>query len=124
MPFDLSMTKLLILGAIAMLVFGPDKLPQVARDAGRMLRQMRAFAQQARTELKSELGDAVGDFDIADLNPRAFVRKHLLDDLDDAPPATMSSPTTSMSSAPLPAETQRMATLTAGEVAPFDPDAT
>jgi len=82
-PFDLSMTKLLVLGVIAMIVFGPDKLPQVARDAGRMLRQFRAFAQQARTELKSELGDAVGDFDIEDLNPKRFVRKHLLEGFDD-----------------------------------------
>ncbi|MGH8891036.1 MAG: sec-independent translocase [Acidothermaceae bacterium] len=83
MPFDLSMTKLLVLGVIAMIVFGPDKLPQVARDAGRMLRQFRAFAQQARTELKSELGDAVGDFDLEDLNPKRFVRKHLLEGFDD-----------------------------------------
>lgn len=81
MPFDLSMTKLLILGVLAMLIFGPDKLPQLARDAGRMLRQFRTFAQQARTDLKSELGDTVGDFDITDLNPRNFVRKHLLDDV-------------------------------------------
>src|SRR5581483_11559130 len=80
MPFDLSVTKLLLLGLIAMLVFGPDKLPQVARDAARMLRQLRGFAQQARSDLKSELGDTVGDFDIADLNPRTFVRKHLFED--------------------------------------------
>jgi sec-independent protein translocase protein TatB len=116
MPFDLSMTKLLILGVIAMLVFGPDKLPQVARDAGRMLRQMRALAQQARADLKSELGDTVGDFDIADLNPKAFVRKHLLEGMDDATPAAAATP-----AAPVP---QRVTTLATGELAPFDPDAT
>ena len=82
MPFDLSMWKLLVLGVIALIVFGPDRLPQLARDAGRTLRQLREMAQAARTELKSELGDTVGDFDFADLNPRTFVRKHLLDDLD------------------------------------------
>lgn len=85
MPLDLSMTKLLVLGLIALVIFGPDKLPQVARDAGRMLRQFKAIAQQARSDLKSELGDTVGDFDLDDLNPRTFVRKHLL---DDSPPAT------------------------------------
>jgi sec-independent protein translocase protein TatB len=81
-PFDLSMWKLLVLGVIALIVFGPDRLPQLARDAGRTLRQLREMAQSARTELKSELGDTVGEFDFADLNPRTFVRKHLLDDLD------------------------------------------
>ena len=82
MPFDLSMWKLMVLGVIALVVFGPDRLPQLARDAGRTLRQLREMAQTARTELKSELGDTVGDFDFSDLNPRTFVRKHLLDDLD------------------------------------------
>ena len=82
MPFDLSMWKLMVLGVIALIVFGPDRLPQLARDAGRTLRQLREMAQTARTELKSELGDTVGEFDFSDLNPRTFVRKHLLDDLD------------------------------------------
>lgn len=82
MPFDLSVWKLLVLGIIGLVVFGPDRLPQLARDAGRTVRQLRKMAQAARTELRSELGDTVGDFDFADLNPRAFVRKHLLDDLD------------------------------------------
>jgi sec-independent protein translocase protein TatB len=81
-PFDLSMWKLMVLGLIALVVFGPDRLPQLARDAGRTLRQLREMAQTARTELKSELGDTVGEFDFSDLNPRTFVRKHLLDDLD------------------------------------------
>ncbi len=34
MPFDLSMWKLLVLGLIALVVFGPDRLPEIARDAG------------------------------------------------------------------------------------------
>jgi sec-independent protein translocase protein TatB len=76
------MWKLMVLGVIALIVFGPDRLPQLARDAGRTLRQLREMAQAARTELKSELGDTVGEFDFSDLNPRTFVRKHLLDDLD------------------------------------------
>ncbi len=47
------------------------------------------MAQTARNELKAELGDTVGDFDLADLNPRTFVRKHLLDDIEpDRAPAT------------------------------------
>ena len=111
MPFDLSMTKLLILGVLAVLIFGPDKLPQVARDAGRMVRQLRTLAQQARTDLKSELGDTVGDLDFADLNPRTFVRKHLLDDLDGDLTAPVGA-------------TAAVARLVPGERAPFDTEAT
>jgi sec-independent protein translocase protein TatB len=121
-PFDLSMWKLMVLGVIALIVFGPDRLPQLARDAGRVLRQVREMAQTARTELKSELGDTVGEFDFSDLNPRTFVRKHLLDDLD----ADLTSPSRSTASAtaggaPAPAPAA-FGPLT--EPAPYDLDAT
>src|SRR2546430_17633196 len=68
---------------VALLVFGPDKLPSVARDAARVLKQLRSMAQGARTQLKSELGPEFADFDLDSLNPRAFVRKHVLDDDED-----------------------------------------
>jgi len=127
MPFDLSMWKLMVLGVIALIVFGPDRLPQLARDAGRTLRQLREMAQAARTELKSELGDTVGDFDFSDLNPRTFVRKHLLDDLDSdltSPAAGRGAATAGATAAggspsPVPAA---FGTLT--EPAPYDLDAT
>lgn len=130
MPFDLSMWKLLVLGVIALIVFGPDRLPQLARDAGRTLRQLREMAQSARTELKSELGDTVGDFDFADLNPRTFVRKHLLDDLDSdltssGPPRAAASASTAAATAAggvAPAPAPAFGPLT--EPAPYDLDAT
>jgi sec-independent protein translocase protein TatB len=122
MPFDLSITKLLVLGVIAMLVFGPDKLPQVARDAGRMVRQLRGLAQQARSDLKAELGDTIGDLDLADLNPRTFVRKHLLED-DEPGRTTVQTipPLQPLPQAPVPPQ-PAPAQLT-GPV-PFDSDAT
>jgi sec-independent protein translocase protein TatB len=123
---------------VALLVFGPDKLPSVARDAARMLRELRSMAQGARTQLKSELGPEFADFDLDTLNPRTFVRKHLLEGEDDllgdldqpmspveppaaaAPPpetdATAQSPT-SPTSPVSPAASAKQAT-------PFDPDAT
>ena len=123
MPFDLSMWKLMVLGLIAVVVFGPDRLPQLARDAGRTLRQLREMAQTARTELKSELGDTVGEFDFSDLNPRTFVRKHLLDDLDSdlASPAPGRSPNGTPTGGPAPAAAA-FGALT--EPAPYDLDAT
>jgi len=127
-PFDLSMWKLLVLGVIALIVFGPDRLPQLARDAGRTLRQLREMAQAARTELKSELGDTVGEFDFSDLNPRTFVRKHLLDGLDsDLTSAGRAATTaatpgqTAGTGGPAPAPAA-FGALT--EPAPYDPDAT
>ncbi len=80
--FDLSITKLLVLAVIAVVVFGPDQLPKIASQAGRMLRELRHLAEGARDDLREGLGPEFADFDIADLNPKHFVRKHLLDDFD------------------------------------------
>jgi sec-independent protein translocase protein TatB len=108
---------------VALLVFGPDKLPSVARDAARLLRELRNMAQGARTQLKSELGPEFADFDLDSLNPRTFVRKHLLegDDLldglnNDDPVRPAGGATTSAPKVPAPPKE--------GEPAPFDPDAT
>jgi sec-independent protein translocase protein TatB len=79
--FDLTFTKLLVLAVIGLVVFGPDRLPGLASQAGRLLRELRRMAEGARTELQDQLGPEFSQFDIADLNPRHFVRKHLIDDI-------------------------------------------
>jgi len=81
--FDLSIPKLLILGILGLMIFGPDQLPKMAAQAGRALRDLRRLAENARNDLTESLGPEFSDFDFNDLNPRSFVRKHLLDDLDD-----------------------------------------
>jgi sec-independent protein translocase protein TatB len=81
--FDLSMTKLLVLAVIALIVFGPNELPKVARQAGRALRDLRRIAEGAKADLRDGLGPEFQDFDFDDLNPRRFMQKHLLDDLAD-----------------------------------------
>jgi sec-independent protein translocase protein TatB len=80
--FDLSFLKLLVLGVIALVVFGPERLPAMAAQAGKALREFRRLAEGAKADLQDSLGTDLGDFDIADLNPRHFVRKHLIDELN------------------------------------------
>ena len=80
MFFDLSPLKLLVLGVIALVVLGPERLPTIAAQAGRMLRELRRMAEGARSELQDSLGPEFSQFDIADLNPKHFVRKHLMEE--------------------------------------------
>jgi sec-independent protein translocase protein TatB len=112
--FDLSLPKLLVLGVLALLIFGPDQLPKFAAQAGRAVRELRRLAEGAQADLRENLGPEFSDFDIADLHPKNFVRKHLLDDLNDDPAAASAAYT------PSPYEP----TLTPGERPPFDLDAT
>jgi sec-independent protein translocase protein TatB len=79
--FDLSIGKLLVLAVIALVIFGPDQLPKIAGQAGRALRDLRRIAENAKSDLQEGLGPEFRDFDINDLNPKHFVRKHLLDDV-------------------------------------------
>ncbi|HEX6473211.1 MAG TPA: sec-independent translocase [Streptosporangiaceae bacterium] len=82
--FDVGFGEFLVLGVLALVIFG-DKLPTVAAQAGRALRQMRQMAMSAKQDLQEGLGPDFADFDPADLHPRRFVQKHLFSDPDDEP---------------------------------------
>jgi sec-independent protein translocase protein TatB len=114
--FDLSLPKLLVLGVLALLIFGPEQLPKFASQAGRALRELRRLAEGAQADLRENLGPEFSDFDIADLHPKNFVKKHLLDDLNGDPVAASAA----SAYTPSPYEPS----LSPGERPPFDLDAT
>jgi sec-independent protein translocase protein TatB len=65
---------------LALLIFG-ERLPKVIGDGLKMLRGLRAMAQNATSDLSRELGT---DIQLEDLHPKAFIRKHLLSEEDEA----------------------------------------
>jgi sec-independent protein translocase protein TatB len=75
--------EIALLVIVALFVFGPEKLPQVAQEAGRMIRGLRKMARDFSDDVKKELGPEFQDLDLEDLNPRTFVRKRLLSEFDD-----------------------------------------
>ncbi|HET9858501.1 MAG TPA: sec-independent translocase [Nocardioidaceae bacterium] len=110
--FGVGLPEFLVIFVVAILVFGPDRLPDFARQAGRFLRQMKNFTTAARDDLRNELGPEFADLELSDLDPRKAVRKHILeamedDDEDDVVPVRRG---------------QRP--LAAGELPPYDSDAT
>ncbi|MGH8834392.1 MAG: sec-independent translocase [Actinomycetes bacterium] len=80
--FDVGFPEMVALAVLALLIFG-DRLPHVAADLGRLLRQLRQLAAGARRDLTEGLGPELDELRMSDLNPRTFVRKHLLDPIDD-----------------------------------------
>ena len=109
--FGVGLPELTVIAFVAVLVFGPDKLPELARQAGRMARQLRGFANSARDELRSELGPEYADLQLRDLDPRTIVRKHIIEAMneadDDARP-----------------KRKGLRPLKAGELPPYDAEAT
>jgi sec-independent protein translocase protein TatB len=77
---NLGTPEFIALLLLALLIFG-ERLPKVISDGMRMLRGLRAMATNATGDLSKELGT---DIKLEDLNPKAFVRKHLLSEEDEA----------------------------------------
>ena len=55
--FEISFPELVILGVIALLVLGPDRLPKAARFAGLWVRRARAQWHSVKSELEREMAD-------------------------------------------------------------------
>jgi sec-independent protein translocase protein TatB len=81
--FGVGLPEFAVIAVIAIFVFGPDKLPDLARQAGRMAKQVRRMANNARDELRDELGPEYADLELRDLDPRQIVRRHISEAMED-----------------------------------------
>jgi len=95
---DIGLGEIIVIVVVALLVFGPDRLPKVAADAARMLRQVRVMAASARKDLVDAAGledDAEMSQtlrDLRDLDPRRAMQGALSDDPPPTGPASVERP--------------------------------
>ena len=82
--WGVGLSELAVIAFVAVLVFGPDRLPVLAKQAGQRIKVARRFAHQARDELRNELGPEYADLELRDLDPRTVVRKHIIEAMNDA----------------------------------------
>ncbi|MCX4548413.1 sec-independent translocase [Streptomyces sp. NBC_01387] len=80
---DVGPLEIVTLVVLAVIVFGPDKLPKLIQDVTRTIRKIREFSESAKEDIRTELGPEFKDFEFEDLNPKTFVRKQLMDGSDD-----------------------------------------
>jgi Tat protein translocase TatB subunit len=110
--FDVGVGEVLVIAVVGLLVFGPDRLPEMARQAAGWLRDVRRLVASARSEVSDSLG--VDARYLAD--PKGSLSRELLG--EDAP----SIPTN-----PRAGMTKALGLDEAAEalkIDPFDPDAT
>ncbi|WP_037889678.1 sec-independent translocase [Streptomyces sp. NRRL S-87] len=79
---DIGALELVTLVVLAVLIFGPDKLPKVIQDVSRFIRKIREFSDSAKQDIRAELGPDFKDFEFEDLNPKTFLRKQLTENED------------------------------------------
>ena len=80
MLLDINGPEFALLLVLAVILFGPERLPDLARKAARLVQYLRTAAGSAQDQLTRELGPGFENLDFRDLNPKSFVQKHLLTD--------------------------------------------
>jgi len=78
MLFDVGGGELLVIILIAVILFGPDKMPDLIKKTGRIVTYLRGIANSATDTLKAQLGPEYDDLTPADLNPRRLLERTVL----------------------------------------------
>lgn len=81
--FDIGAGEFIFIVVLAVVLLGPEKIPDYARKAARILHWLRNIANNATTSIKSELGPEYQNLSLEDLNPKTFIQKHLLADIQE-----------------------------------------
>ena len=108
--FDVGLLELAVIALVAVIVLGPDRLPDLARQAAQLLHRARGLAHNARDELRNELGPEYADLQLRDLDPRSIVRKHITEAMAEVDREQ--------------AQASQQAALPEGAVPPYDVEAT
>ncbi|BBE23416.1 translocase [Arthrobacter sp. MN05-02] len=129
--------ELVVLAIIAVVVLGPERLPEYAAQLARLVKGLRRMASGAREQLREEVGPELDEVDWRKLDPRQYdprriIKEALLDDIED-----VFKPVSSGAPRPAPAPAVAAAggarpdasvpfgpRLGAGQCAPYDLEAT
>ena len=109
--------EIVIIAVVALFIFGPERLPHVAKDAAEGLKKARRVLTGVREQVNESLGDDLAhlrDLDLRQYHPKTFIRNQLL--ADDDPPVRTGS--TAASTYPTRRSPDR------STPPPFDSDAT
>ncbi|MEM7377710.1 MAG: Sec-independent protein translocase protein TatB [Pseudomonadota bacterium] len=56
--FDIGFVEIMLIGIVSMLVVGPERLPEVARNVGRWVGKVRRYVANVRRDFESELNNS------------------------------------------------------------------
>ena len=93
MIFGLTIEKLLLIGLVAALILGPERLPRYAESLAGLTKRAREWVSTARTRVRDEMGEDFDDVDWRTLDPRQYDPRRIIREalLDDAPVASVAA---------------------------------
>ena len=98
--FDINGWELVILVVAALLVIGPDRMPEYSAKLAKLVRQVRGLADNAKGQLREQMGPDFEDVDWKQYDPRQYDPRKIVRDalMDDGPESAQSSPVPEQSS--------------------------
>ena len=89
--FDINGWEFIVLLVAALLVIGPERMPEYSAKLARMVKQVRGLADAAKVQLREQMGSEFDDvdwkaYDPRQYDPRRIVREALMDDGSDDQP--------------------------------------
>ena len=78
--------EILVVALAALFIFGPERLPTIAKDAAAGLKRVRAAISDIRGQVDDSLGDdfaELRDLDLRRYHPKTFIRDQLFGDEED-----------------------------------------
>jgi len=64
--FDISAGELFLIALVAFIVFGPSRIPEIARKIGRGMNEIRRASDEIKREITKEANKVSKDFDVKD----------------------------------------------------------
>lgn len=76
----LGLSRMAVLLVVALVIFGPEKLPEIASQIGRTLRKFRGTLNSMSSELRASVGPEMADLDLKSLHPKNFMADLMADE--------------------------------------------
>lgn len=121
--FGLTFEKLLLVGVVAVLLIGPERLPHYSSLFAKFVRNIRDMANGAKERLKEEMGEDYDPDEWKKLDPRQYDPRRIIREalIEDAP---TSAPVSSAAVAPVVSAPTARAPRDKDAATPFDLEST
>lgn len=122
MFFGITFEKLIVIGVIAALLVGPERLPRYAESFAHLVKKAGDYLRGAKDRMREEVGPEIDELDWRKLDPRQYdprriIRDALLDDTPAAPKAAVATEVAETTTSDAPAAVGSAAALLASATA-------
>lgn len=69
-----------VIALLAIILVGPERLPQYAEQLGRLVRNLRRLSADTSERVRAELGPELDDLDLRSLDPRQYDPRRIVRD--------------------------------------------